>query len=128
MKIPIIPPPLKVVENESPVPTLAVQESPPAPTEQARPAPPPSNKEYIAVKDEDGDWNIVVSENKELRAPTENEARQVASMMNELGSNVVTLYCRNDRCRHKNTWIKRASEDIKRNVYICDTCKQPMVK
>ena len=47
MKLPIIPPPLAIVETEPPPPTLQITETPPAPTELARP-PSFKDKEYIA--------------------------------------------------------------------------------
>ncbi len=126
MKPPIKPPPLSIVETEPPVPTLTVQESPPAPTELARP--PVHNKEFAATVDADGDWFLVVNENNSYRHLTETEARQVASIMNEQGSNVITLFCRTEKCKYKGTWIKRASDDVKKNVYFCEGCKQGMTR
>lgn len=121
MKPPITPPPVHIVEAVSPTVTDTL------PVELVRP-PSLKDKEYVATVDDDGDWFVVASENGTCRHLTESEAKQIASMINEQGSNVITLYCRNDKCKYKGTWIKRASEDVKKNVYFCEGCKQNLTR
>lgn len=83
--------------------------------------------EYAATK-KDGDWILALIEKGEYRHLSEDEAKKVASIMNEQGSNVITLYCRSEKCKYKGTWIKRSSEDAKKNVYFCEGCKQGLTR
>ena len=119
------PPPLAVVD-EIQVANSSPTESPPFPAELARVVP-PKNAEYAATK-KDGEWLLAVTENGEYRHLTESEARKVASIMNEQGSNIITLFCRNEKCRHKGSFIKRSSDDVKKNTYFCDSCKSGMTR
>jgi hypothetical protein len=129
MKVPIPPPPaLTIVNSETPDSTIPTPTEPsPLPSDLVRPSS-SKDKEFTATVDSDGDWFLVISDKGTLRHLTETEARQVASVMNEQGSNIITLYCRTETCRHKNTWIKRSSDDVKKNVYFCDGCKQGMTR
>jgi len=126
---PITPPTtLSIVEEESlPIVNPSVTETPVAPIELARPTV-FKDATYIATKDDDGDWFLAMQENGEFRHLRESEAKRIASIMNEQGSNIITLYCRNEKCKHKGSWIKRASDDVKKNVYFCDGCKQGMTR
>ena len=121
MKPPITPPPIRIVETVSPTVTDTL------PVELVRP-PSLKDKEYVATTDDDGDWFLSVSENGECRHLKESEAKQVASMMNEQGSNIITLFCRTEKCKYKGTWLKRTSEDVKKNIYYCEGCKQGMTR
>lgn len=120
------PPPLTVVEKEVPIANTSPTESPPFPAELARPVV-FKDTSYAATK-KDGEWLLAVTENGEYRHLTESEARKVASIMNEQGSNIITLFCRNEKCKHKGSWIKRSSEDVKKNTYFCDGCKSGMTR
>jgi hypothetical protein len=122
-------PKLSITDTNPPIPALAVTENPSPSHEFARP-PNISSKEYIAVQDDinEGAWLLGMMENGELRHLTKDEAGQVASIMNEQGSNIITLFCRNDACKDKGTFIQRASQDAKKNVYHCVTCMKGMTK
>lgn len=106
---------------------LEVQITPESHPEHARSLPVPKNTEYVAYQDGD-DWCLLKTDGHNFYHLTENEAKQVAQIINEQGSNVVTLFCRNDKCVSKGSWIKRASGDVKKNVYHCATCSTPMLR
>jgi hypothetical protein len=100
----------------------------PEPTQElARPVK-SKDKEYTAIQDDDGQWYLVTTNGQDLNHLTELEAKQAAQFLNEQGSNVITLFCRNEKCKDKGSWIKRASGDVKKNVYFCSTCNGHMIR
>lgn len=111
--------------NPEPKSPLQIQNQEP-PTDLARSVN-HNNKEFASFKD-DSNWYLMMFEDGKLRHLTEMESKQAASMLNEQGSNVITLYCRTQTCKEKGAWIKRASADVKKNVYFCEICKHPMVR
>lgn len=72
---------------------------------------------------------VIIDPTNGARTPTKEEAETAINLLNESnGSTVLTLYCRNEKCADKGGWITRTAEDIKKNIYACDSCKKPMVK
>ena len=131
--IPIITPPiqhqLKMENAEPPSIHMQAQEAPIEQAHQVGIPLRPKDREYTALlDDETGDWYLVITDGKECFHLSENEAKRAASMLNEMGSNVITLYCRTTGCKENGAWLKRAAADVKKNVYFCEICKQPMVR
>lgn len=60
------------------------------------------------------------------RVPTEEEMTSVLTSLNEHSSFAITIYCRNEHCKAKNSWIQRSKQDIAKNVYVCESCGKPM--
>lgn len=60
------------------------------------------------------------------RKPTEAEIASAVSYLNEQTSYAITLFCRNDACKSKGSWIQRSKQDAEKNAYICETCSRPM--
>lgn len=41
---------------------------------------------------------------------------------------VVTITCKTPGCPALGSWIRRTSDDLKKNIYTCESCKKPMVR
>lgn len=62
------------------------------------------------------------------RTPSVEELERAMHFLNEATSFSATIYCRNEKCKDVGSWIRRSTEDLKRNTYACETCQQPMVR
>jgi len=62
------------------------------------------------------------------REPTEAELDSALSYLNEQTSFAITLYCRNEKCASKGSWIQRSKQDAAKNVYTCETCNHPLAR
>lgn len=73
---------------------------------------------------------IQVKNGKNVRNPTDEEMEHIVNIMNEQGSNIITLFCRTEDCPGKGGWIRRSVEDAKQNALglVCEDCKKPMVR
>lgn len=77
--------------------------------------------------DPDGDPHIVVTEKGAERIPTKEECERAISILNEEGSNIIRIYCRNPVCKENGKgWIERTRSDISKTVYMCDVCGKGM--
>lgn len=89
---------------------------------------PNTGEEWVFVTQGKRTLLLLKSSDGRMRTPTEDEAHQACSYLNDQHSYTVTLYCRNDECKDKGSFIRRGSDDAKKNVYTCEVCKEPMVR
>lgn len=89
---------------------------------------PKNNEQWAFVTQGAKTLLLLKSSSGDFRTPTEDEAHQACSYLNDQHSYIVTLYCRTPDCKDKGAWIRRGTDDVKKNVYTCEICKQPMVR
>lgn len=84
-------------------------------------------KEWGVFIDGDGDPHLVMVENGVQRMATKDECERAALLLNEEGSNIIRLWCRNGACPEGDKgWIERTREMASKTVIICDVCNRPM--
>lgn len=86
-------------------------------------------RQWAVFVDGEGDPHLVIEENGKQRMATKAECERAMGLLNEEGSNVIRLWCRNAECKEGNKgWIERSRQDIEKNVYQCDLCGKAMTR
>ncbi len=80
-------------------------------------------KEWKVFEDADGDPHLVMAENGVERIATKTECERAAQILNEEGSNIIRLWCRNTKCADGGKgWIERTRDDVAKTKFMCDAC------
>lgn len=84
-----------------------------------------SGEWFVAMIDDDP---IIAVRDSRLgeRIPSKEECEHAVKVLNEEGSTVIRLECRNAACAAFKSWIERARGDAAKNVYHCQVCGKAM--
>lgn len=82
--------------------------------------------EWCVFVDHEGDPHIIMRDASGERILTREECDFAVKILNEEGSNVIRLQCRNRECKDFGGWIERGRTDASKNVYHCQVCGKAM--
>lgn len=82
--------------------------------------------EWDIFTDDENIPHLIVKQNGQPRIATLEECQRAMRLLNEEGSNVIRLFCKNPLCKGAGGWIERSRKDAEKNIYWCDVCHGKM--
>lgn len=84
-------------------------------------------KEWRVFVDAEGDPHLIIADGGVERIASKEECERAALILNEEGSNVIRLWCRNAQCKENGKgWIERSRTDVSKTIFGCDLCGKAM--